>query len=357
MVANRSIVIALCVCTALVAGCGGTATPTPTIVPPTAAPTPASTTAPTPPPSEIASTVPPTPTVTATPELPASVDIVAAGALMIPATHDVDWTVVVEGEAWVAGLGDGIGVLDASGKLTRSVAAPGSCESMDVGFEHIWSASCDPAGVIRVDPATGKVDRMDIDAPILDSEASIGAGEGAVWVVAGVAGDQLVGIDPKSLEVAHRYTIPLQGAGVRAAFGGVWVTRPNFHDLLRVDPVTGEVVATIELTGPRFLAVGEDGVWVLNAGDGTVSHVDPATNTVKATISVGGEVPGGDITVGGGSVWVRGGPYLLTQIDPVTDTVTARYGPQSGSGSVGADDGAVWATAHDVAMIWRLPLK
>ena len=110
-------------------------------------------------------------------------------------------------------------------------------------------------------------------------------------------------------------------------------------------------------SAPRFLAVGEGGVWVLNATDGTVSHVDPATNTVKATISVGGEVPGGDIAVGGGSVWVRGGPYILTRIDPLTDTVTQRYGPPAGSGSVAADDDAVWATAHDVATIWRLPLK
>jgi hypothetical protein len=95
----------------------------------------------------------------------------------------------------------------------------------------------------------------------------------------------------------------------------------------------------------------------MNQGDGSVSHVDPATNTVKATIPAFDSIQGGDIAVGGGSVWLRGGPDLLARIDPVTDTVATIYGPLAGSGSVAADDDAVWATAHDISTIWRLPLR
>jgi YVTN family beta-propeller protein len=124
-----------------------------------------------------------------------------------------------------------------------------------------------------------------------------------------------------------------------------------------VDAATGEVVATIDVgPGPRFLAVGEGGVWVMNQTDGTISRVDPTTDTVIATIDSGAQIFGGDIAVGGGSVWVRGGPELLARIDPATNLVTERYGPDAGSGSVAADDDAVWVTAHDVSMIWRLPL-
>ena len=36
------------------------------------------------------------------------------------------------------------------------------------------------------------------------------------------------------------------------------------------------------------------------------------------------------------------------------DTVVARYGPPSGSGSVAADEDAVWVSAHDVTTVWRL---
>jgi virginiamycin B lyase len=99
-------------------------------------------------------------------------------------------------------------------------------------------------------------------------------------------------------------------------------------------------------------------VWVMNQGDATVSHVDPKTNKVVATIKVGsGGIEGGDIAVGGRSVWVRVSDALIARIDPATDTVTERYGPPAGSGSVAADDDAVWVSAHDVHTAWRLPLR
>ena len=168
---------------------------------------------------------------------------------------------------------------------------------------------------------------------------------------------RLVKVDPGTLEVTDTYEMPNGAGPVRAGLGAVWVTNPVMSALHRVDPAMGEVTDTIEVgPGPRFLAVGEGGVWVMNQEDGTVSHVDPATNAVVATIDTGIPIEGGDIAVGGGSVWVRGGPELLARIDPATDAVIERYRPPAGSGSVAADDGAVWVTAHDVSTIWRLPL-
>ena len=228
---------------------------------------------------------------------------------------------------------------------------------MDTGFDAVWSASCTPAGIIRIDAKTGAVRHEPLEPRIVDSEASVGVGEGGVWVVAGAASDVLVEIDRETLHVRHRYQIPAGGAGVRAGLGGVWVTRPAADEVLHVDPASGKVVATIAVgRGPRFLAVGEGGVWVMNQTDGSVSRVDPKTDVVTATIDAGEEIHGGDIAVGGGSVWVRGGPALLARIDPANNLVTERYSPHPGSGSVAADKEAVWVTAHDVATIWRLPL-
>ena len=290
--------------------------------------------------------------------LPAPVDIETAGAQAITATPNVDWVVIVKEKAWVAGLGDGIGIINSKGDVERSIEVEGWCEAMDTGFGSVWAASCEPPGLIRIDAATGQVRRAEFTAPINDSEASVGAGEGAVWLVAGLASEQLIGVDPEKLTVAHEYTIPAGGAGVRAGLGGVWITRPSSDELLRVDPASGAVVATIKVgPGPRFLAIGEGSVWVMNQMDGTVSRVDPATNIVSATIDVGDTIHGGDIAVGAGSVWVRGGPELLAQINPVTNLVTQRFGPNAGSGSVAADENAVWVTAHDVSLIWRLPLQ
>jgi YVTN family beta-propeller protein len=292
------------------------------------------------------------------PALPSAVPIEQAGAVSIPGTHDTDWVVLVDGQAWIVGMGDGVGVFDAAGKMTRSIKVEGGCEAMDVGFDAVWAASCEPPGLIRMDVATGEVRRVSFDVQIADSEASVGAGEGGVWLVAGQASDQLFMVDPVTGKIAHQYAIPKGSAGVRAGLGGVWITRPSSNELLHVDPATGGVVGTIDVgPGPRFLAIGEGAVWVMNQGDGTVSRIDPTADLVTATIDVGQPIEGGDIAVGGGSVWVRGGPELLARIDPNTNVVTERYGPDSGSGSVAADDSAVWVTAHDVSQIWRLPLK
>jgi YVTN family beta-propeller protein len=179
-----------------------------------------------------------------------------------------------------------------------------------------------------------------------------------VWVVVGALPRQLVKVDARTLKVLHRYDIPGSVTAVRAGLGGVWIADVAKKAILRFDPVTEAVVATIEVGWqPQFLAVGEGAVWVMNQLDGTVSRIDPASNTVVATIAVGEPIEGGDIAVGGGYVWLRGSDTLLFKIDPATNAIVARYGPSSGSGSVAADDNAVWVTAHDITTVWRLPLR
>ena len=66
---------------------------------------------------------------------------------------------------------------------------------------------------------------------------------------------------------------------------------------------------------------------------------------------------GGDLTTGGGAVWARTGTTLLARIDPATNTVTQRYGPESGSGGVIVEGDNVLISAHDVPAVWRLPLS
>ena len=230
---NRRLVLSVSLCAGLVGGCASSASPSAS-----SAPTALST----------ASTSPfvaPPPSASAPSTLPSEVDIDVAGALRIDASSSIDWAVVVGGRAWIAGLGAGIGVLDDSGKLQQSFEATGACESMDTGFGAVWSASCDPAGIIRIDAKTGALHRAEFDVPIPDSEASVGVGEGAVWVVAGGRADVLLEIDPKTLMVVHHYPIPAGGAGVRAGLGGVWVTMPSADQLLHVDPSTGAIIATI----------------------------------------------------------------------------------------------------------------
>lgn len=290
-----------------------------------------------------------------TSSLPPPVDIGTAGAAAIDATYAVASLVLASGKAWVAGMGNGIGVLDATGRLTKSVPVDGPCRAMDVGFAAVWTATCAPGGIARIDARSGAVDSVTLDDPIVDTAGSIGAGDAVVWLVAGAASDQLLGIDPSTLNVTTRYDIAPGAAGVRAGFGGVWVTRPDADEVLRVDAASGQSVSIHVGGRPRFLAIGAGAVWVLG-GLGTVTRLDPATNAVMATIRLESPVDEGGIAVGGGRVWIRGGSELLTCIDPATNLVTQRYGPASGGGSVAVGDDAVWVTSPEAATIWRLPL-
>ena len=110
-------------------------------------------------------------------------------------------------------------------------------------------------------------------------------------------------------------------------------------------------------SGAGFLAIGLGAVWVLNATNSTVSRIEPTTNATVAQIEVGeGPVDGGDIAIGGGYVWARVSDSLVAQMDPATNRTIARFGPPSGSGSVGADNQALWISIENQTLLWRVPL-
>ena len=296
--------------------------------------------------------------------LPPAEDIEAAGASRLKVSA-ADWIQVVDGSAWttLAGLA-AVRLASPDGKETARIpTASETCLAMDAAFGSLWIGICsDPSAIMRIDPRTGKVlATIPLPGLSLIEESSLGAGEGSVWAVSSRA-DQfndktLVRIDPATNTVADQFLVPSGVVGARAGLGGVWLTDTIERALLRIDPRSGQTIASVK-TGAeaRFFDVGEESIWMHNV-DGTVSRVDPASNKVIATIQVDeGNVNGGDIQVGGGYVWARVSSALVSQIDPRTNTVVARYGPASGSGAVAADTEAVWITAHDVDAVYRLPL-
>jgi virginiamycin B lyase len=298
-------------------------------------------------------------------ELPAPEDIEAAGAKRLSDMGAADWMVMAAGSAWVSGLGDllnEVGRLDGqTGKILKSVEMPGQvCMGMDVGYGSVWAASCTPPAVTRINAKTAAVQaKITIAAGGLPPESSLAAGEGAVWVLTDDPTPQLVKINPRSNKVEKTVAAPAGATAIRAGVGGLWVTAADSGTLTRLDPGDLSVVTEVQVgAGGRFLTVGEGAVWVLTADDGKVVRVDPATNKPVANIQVStGPVSGGDIAVGGGSVWARVTDELATRIDPASNKVVARYGPPAGSGGIAADDRAAWIAAHDSQTVWRLPLS
>lgn len=334
----------------LVAACGNGAAP----VVSTSTIAAASTTAP-------ATTAPVTtePTTTTQP-LPSIEPIDAAGALAIEARPFPDWVTVAGDSAWVANVDLGVARYElASGALLGSVETGIEvCVAMDTGFDSLWVADCAGGRIVRIDLETADITaEIPVEGSLM-SESSIGVTDDAVWVMAMVDGNpQLVRIDPATDTVSATFPAPDHASAVRGGLGGLWVSRETGF-LSHLDPDDASQLAEIPVArGARFLAVGLDGVWVMGNTEAAVTRVDPATDTEVANIRIGlSAVQGGDIAVGGGFVWARVSDSLVAKIDPSTNEVVARYGPAAGSGSVAADDDAVWISAHDVFKVWRLPL-
>jgi DNA-binding beta-propeller fold protein YncE len=115
--------------------------------------------------------------------------------------------------------------------------------------------------------------------------------------------------------------------------------------LLRIDPVTNRVAAQTYPVGkdPTAVAVGEGSVWVANAGDKSILRLDPATGKLQATIVVGQQLRG--FAIGGGvhGVWVATTDQVW-EIDPQTNDVIGMHDVGETTGAVAAGEGSVWVT-------------
>jgi virginiamycin B lyase len=286
---------------------------------------------------------------------------ITAGSRAITATPNPDWAVAANGSVWIAGVGPGLQRYDTTtGAVIGEVAIYSVCSAMDHGYESIWVMSCDYSSpkLVRIDAATGTA-CAEIAIPArLPAESSVGAGEGAVWLLTSGSPRQLLAVNPATNTVARTLSAPEGARAVRAGLGAVWVTTTTPGQVVRLDPATGQTLAAIKVgRDASFLAVGPDAVWAMSASDATVSRIDPTTNTLTATITVSSSaVSGGDIAAAADAVWVRvTDDALAVRIDPHTNTVVDRLGPPAGSGGLAIADTSVWFTAHDTHTIWQLP--
>jgi hypothetical protein len=140
-------------------------------------------------------------------------------------------------------------------------------------------------------------------------------------------------------------------SAVGAGAGGVWVAGQGA--LLRIDPGTNQVVATIPtpLTGQyASIAFGEGAVWVTSGqANGVVYRVDPAANRVTAAISVPGGAFG--IVVAAGTVWVtqylpEPDPGIVARIDVRTNRLLSPVEVPNMPGAIRYGLDAIWVTSR-----------
>ena len=73
------------------------------------------------------------------------------------------------------------------------------------------------------------------------------------------------------------------------------------------------------------MAAGEGTLWVFGEGDATLQRIDGQSGRVVATIELGRPGSWGDVTVGGGYVWVTMPGMPVAQIDPKRNLLIRRF--------------------------------
>lgn len=197
------------------------------------------------------------------------------------------------------------------------VSVPGACAAPVIAYDAVWVVSCAEKKLYKIDKATGStLAKITTGVADVNGEMSLAAGGGSIWLLSDSSG-VLIRISPQTNAIQAKAQVKPHSYCAGYGHGAVWVTSTGESTVQRVDAEKNIVVATIPVgKNPRFISVGDRGVWTLNQGDGTVTKIDPETNKVTATIDVQAKGPGGDISEGGGKVWI-----VSTNVDRPVQTI------------------------------------
>jgi virginiamycin B lyase len=128
----------------------------------------------------------------------------------------------------------------------------------------------------------------------------------------------------------------------------VWVASTKPYDVLRIDPATNKIVATVKVSGEPCsgLASGFGSIWVPVCGKKpALIRIDATKNTITASLPIAPTGPEGGITTSGDSVWMAADKNdTLTRIDPSTNNVRQKISIPHGSYNPIFSDGIVWIT-------------
>ena len=133
-----------------------------------------------------------------------------------------------------------------------------------------------------------------------------------------LAGATCDNAEPARVEAAA-LNVPTSGLvfQINGGFGSIWASRNLTGDVLRIDPTTGETLATIAVgEGPQKLQAAGDRMWGRTA-DRYVA-IDPTTNTVAAELTKADVGPAANRSYAvDGALWICDGE-TLHRYDPAT---------------------------------------
>jgi hypothetical protein len=296
--------------------------------------------------------------------------VVAARIRLDRPFSDVD---VGFGATWVASQDALLRIDPQTNRVVATIPTPVSGENASIAFGEgaVWVTSGQTNGkVYRVDPTANRVTAT-IGVP--GGAFGIVVAAGTVWVTQFLPEPDpaiVARIDARSNRLLSPVEVPNLPGAIRAGFDAVWVT--SRYSVSRIDPHSGAVTQPLHRAGD-VRAVGAGSLWgtyANSAADAGVQRIDPVTGQVVATI----RIPNGVlIAFGLGTLWVaqdassiasggnapdRTEPGKLYRIDPATNRVLGRPVPLPGIAPTGlaVGEGAVWVGEMDGKTLTRFNL-
>lgn len=273
---------------------------------------------------------------------------------------------VAYGAVWAAAPNGVVRVDPATNKVVITVRVTGmngDQSQLAAGEGSIW-VTHGYGNVTRIDPVNSLVSgTFSIGRYVRD----IAIGGGFAWVTRTDEGlGQVVKIDPATNLARGKPVNVGEGVGPIAYLDDfIWVTNTESGEVRRIDPVSGASSLT-QVSQPEAEAAGA--LWS-TAGDQVVRQ-DPSTGEIVATIAVERAAL---VAAEAGHVWVLTAagstdpdiylpdpdrPATMVLIDPATNaTVGSAVSVGFTPASIGAGMGSVWVANYDTGVLSRIEVS
>lgn len=210
----------------------------------------------------------------------------------------------------------------------------------------VWVTAPNVGQVHAIDPMTHQVSAT-IDVGRFPSDIAVA--EGNVWVVSETEGT-LWRIDPVSFEVIETIALGGNTTHVAAGHGSVWVT--GGLGVRKIDLATGTRYGVV-YGGCYDVAIGENAIWVSDIQSNQLLKIDPESRKVVATVKLEGRPS--EVAYGQGTVWViLSDKNEVVGVDPNTDQVVTTLSSNAFIHGLAVDPNRVWHT-HPTALFYYEP--
>jgi DNA-binding SARP family transcriptional activator/DNA-binding beta-propeller fold protein YncE len=148
-------------------------------------------------------------------------------------------------------IGEAVSLISVRNRgLASTISLGRQTTAIAYGYRAAWIGGYDPghstAWLLKVRPGDNPIDSLKLETGDGAGPLSVAVGEGSVWVI--TSRGNLLGIDPRTLQIVHRIPMPAQQPTLLAVgAGSVWTANHTGYSVSQIDPRTNKIVRTIPI--------------------------------------------------------------------------------------------------------------